>query len=372
MKLTISGIRIKLHYSVVLIAGLVAFGAINFYYALTFPVINVADFVLVGLLSGVGVLASILLHELMHSLVAQRHGMHIPEIELYLYGGVSKLEEEPKTPGIEAKVAAAGPLTSLTLGGGLLGLLLLPLALPFFLGATILYLAISNIGLGLFNLLPAYPMDGGRLLRAWLWKRRDDMLAATKSAAKAGRVVGAIIMGLGVVQTFLFGLFGGLWFFFIGSFIRASARRAYQSTVVENKLKELTAGTLLEAPRVTIPLDITVTRAIQEYFYAYRREYFPVSNAATIIGVVTLDDIQRVPPTEHATTRVYDVMVPLYQLPATVPATTGKDVMALLNDESANPSAVVTVRDEQEGLLGFIGEENVRFALNFEIAALER
>ncbi|MHA2088583.1 MAG: M50 family metallopeptidase, partial [Promethearchaeota archaeon] len=164
----IKGIEIRLHLSTLLIIALVGFYAASLYAALI-PNASIIELITVGLINGIIILASILTHELSHSIIAQRNGLEVTEIELHLFGGVSRIEEEPHTPRAEILIAIVGPLSSLLIGIILLVLFYLPLSIPTFLVVTFFYSGISNIGLGIFNLLPAFPIDGGRVLRAFLW-----------------------------------------------------------------------------------------------------------------------------------------------------------------------------------------------------------
>ena len=188
---TIKGIKIKLHFSTLFIVGLVGFYSAILYIDLARQAnheVILLELVLVFLLNGILILLSILIHELSHSLMALRYGLKVSEIELYLFGGVSKMEEEPKTPKSELLISIIGPISSFVFGASFLVLFFLtPIPLPAWLLVTLFYSGITNIGLGIFNLLPAFPMDGGRVLRAFLWNRRKNLLSATKTASKVER-----------------------------------------------------------------------------------------------------------------------------------------------------------------------------------------
>ena len=217
---TIKGITIRLNISTLLIIALVGFSAASFYDQMV-EGIGLVELILVGILNGVILLASILLHELSHSLMAQRYELNVTEIELYLFGGVSKIEEEPRTPKSEMIISVVGPATSLLIGGALFGLYFLPIAVPSFLVVTFFYSGLSNVILGIFNMIPAFPMDGGRVLRAFLWNRRDDIVSSTKSATTVSKFFGYGFMVLGFIQMILFFSFNAFWFILIGMFLNS-------------------------------------------------------------------------------------------------------------------------------------------------------
>ena len=232
----IYGIDIKLRISTLLIVGLVGFYAASFYYSLV-PNPPLFDLILVGLVSGFMLLFSILAHELMHSIVAQKYGLKVSEIELYLFGGASKIEEEPKTPKSEMIIAVVGPLTSLVIGGILLLIIFLfPIGIYPLLFVPIFYTGFSNIILGIFNLLPAFPMDGGRVLRAFLWYRRHDIISATKTSSRIGSVFAYGLIGFGFLQMLFYGFLNGLWFVIIGFFLNSQTRQSYPILKQENMI----------------------------------------------------------------------------------------------------------------------------------------
>ncbi|MFW9784562.1 MAG: site-2 protease family protein, partial [Candidatus Heimdallarchaeota archaeon] len=253
----IKGIQIKLHFSTLLIVALVGFYASNFYSALT-PGASIIEIVAVGIINGIIILLSILLHELSHSIIAQKFGLDVTEIELYLFGGVSKIEEEPRTPKSEALIAIVGPLSSLIMGGLMLIGFFLPISIPAFLAVTLFYSGFSNIGLGIFNLLPAFPIDGGRVLRAFLWNRRKNLISATKSASRVGVGFGYGLMAFGLFQIFTSGLINGIWLMIMGSFLRSTARQSYVQTINEVTLSNIGVKEILSKPKrnLEIPFEI--------------------------------------------------------------------------------------------------------------------
>ena len=221
----IAGIKVGLSWTVLLVAGLITLTLANSILPIAAPGFSDAAYWVVGILTAGGFLASILLHELGHSVVAEREGVRVDGITLWLLGGVARLRGEPQTPGAELRIAAAGPAVSVALAVGLFaaGWALSAFGLSSLLVAGVIWLGLINGVLALFNLLPFAPLDGGRITKALLWRRHGDRDRATITTAVAGRVGGYALIGLGLLQ-FLYIGGGGLWMAFIGWFVLGTAR----------------------------------------------------------------------------------------------------------------------------------------------------
>lgn len=367
MKLfTINGIEIKVHVSTLLIVGLVAFN-VGTIHAQLFSSASTFDLVLVGILGGLAILGSIVLHELMHSLLAQRHGMEVQEIELYLFGGVSKITEEPKVPESEWRIALVGPLSSILLGVALLAIGFIPVSFPPVAVTLVSYFAWVNLALGGFNLLPGFPMDGGRILRAYLWKKRGNLLSATKTAAKVGKYIGYGLMGLGVLEIFLVSLLGGFWLIIMGNFLESAARSAYYQTVMDVKLREIHARDFTGRTIASIPADTPIQEAIYQYFRQYRGDFFPVTRDGETVGVVTIERVMDIPSAERQSTVVGDVAFTVEELPHVVEDATGKKIYQILQEQKEDRPQVVSVTGpEEKNVLGFVGREDLKFALKMD------
>ncbi|TFF89312.1 MAG: site-2 protease family protein [Promethearchaeota archaeon] len=364
---TIKGIEIKLHLSTLVIVGLVGFYAGLQYYQLT---LNLNWFILtvVGLITGVIMLLSILIHELMHSLVAQRHGLKVSEIEFYMFGGVSNIEEEPRTPSSEIIISAVGPLSSLIIGAAFLAAYFLPLQvfnipLPPELIVVLSYTGFSNVILAGFNAIPAFPLDGGRILRAYLWRKRNNLISATRTASKVGNYFGLALIGFGFLEIIFFLTLGGFWLIIIGMFLRSSANKAFQMTLYEVKLSKLGAREVMRPPQNLIPNDISVEKAIREYFMKYKSSYFPVSNDnKKIIGLLTLNELRNIPRNRRREYIVEYAMKRISTFPSIKEDETGKEAFKKLNQEEIEPKIVV-VKDPNDNIQGFIGEKEISSAL---------
>jgi len=360
----IKGIEIKLHFSTLLIIALVGFYAAGFYASLV-PKASIIELITVGLINGIIMLASILIHELSHSIIAQRNGLDVKEIELYLFGGVSKIEEEPRTPKSEFLIAVVGPLSSILIGVSLLVASYLPMSIPIFLLVTFLYAGISNIGLGIFNLIPAFPTDGGRVLRAFLWNRRKNIVSATKTAVKIGVGFGYGIMIYGFFQMFTFGLINGIWLILMGSFLSSTARKSYLQTVNQVALSNINVKEMLYISNLRIPFEMLISDAVREYFIPYKKSYFPVTQGGEIKGIVHIADIKKIPQHQRSSYIIGYIMRKISEFPLVNEEQSGKEVLKKLSRSDDNPHIVIVKEKASNNLLGFIGEEDLISYLKF-------
>lgn len=361
----VRGIVLKLHLSTLLIIGLVGISAASFYFTIVLTP-SLMELIIVGILSSVIILISILLHELTHSLVAQKYGLIVSEIELFLFGGVSKIEKEPETPKSEMVIAIVGPLSSLIIGFSFLIVVFLsPIILSPIIYVSLLYTGISNIGLGLFNLIPAFPVDGGRVLRAFLWYRRHDILSATKTASRVGSFFAYGLMVYGVLQAFLFGFFNGFWLVLIGSYLNRQTKQAYIQVKNEAILSTLYAKEIMSIPHLEIPFDTLISDAMKNYFMIYKRLYFSVIQGETIVGVVHINDIKKIPQNQRHQYIVGYVMRKASGFPSIDERETGKEVMRKLVLMKNNPRLVVVKETNDDYVLGFIGEDEIISTIRF-------
>jgi Zn-dependent protease len=261
-----------------------------------------------GLASVLLLFASILLHEFGHALVARRSGIEVEEIDLWLLGGVAKLRGEAHDPRDELRYALAGPLVTavvVVLFGALAAVVGTGSTV---LGALVRYQLFVNAAILLFNLIPAFPLDGGRVLRSLLWLRFGDLSRATAVAAATGRVFGAGMIALGVLAL-LVGALDGLWLAVVGMFVFAAAGAQSRSVAVDTTLAGVRAGELMSAPAEVLAAGTPVDQAIAEQFAQARHVAFPIVEAdATVIGLLTLDRVERLsPPAHRPPLRVADI-----------------------------------------------------------------
>lgn len=260
---------------------------------------------------------SILLHELAHSLVAKREGLPVKSITLFIFGGVSALGSEPRTPGQEFRVAIVGPLVSF-----LLALVFgVATAVAFLSGAensppaaVALYLTFINFAVGVFNMLPGYPLDGGRVLRAGLWARGRNLLTATRRASMAGTFIAFGLIAFGVVSILLGNFIGGAWFIVIGWFLRNVSEASYQQLLSRSTLEGTKVADLVNRSFEAAPPDVSLSALVNEHMLAGGQRCVPIVVAAELLGLVTMRDLKRVPREEWESTSAFRAMTPREKL----------------------------------------------------------
>lgn len=358
----INNIEIQLNFSTLVIVALVGYYAAFILY-LEDPNSSLLILFIVGIVNGVIILFSIFIHELMHSLLAQQYGLKVSEIEIYLFGGVSKIQEEPKTAKSEIIISSIGPIMSLILGT----ILLLPLLIrinymPLYI--TLLYCGLSNILLGIFNFLPAFPMDGGRVLRAYLWKKRNNLLSATKSASKVGIYFGYALVILSFLSLFV-SWFSGIWLVLSGWFLITAAKKAYNQTVYEVSVSNFRAREIAGAPKPAIPVKTLLADAISQYFIYYKHQYFPVVEGDRLLGIVHIDDVKKISDQLRSKMNVGDIIKKLSDLPAVYDDETGKYVLNKLISMKSEPRIALVIERTDHKLIGLIGYEDLSNILKF-------
>src|SRR5215213_5428997 len=331
----IAGIEVRIDSSWVLIALLITY---SMYLRTSVLYRELSGGGAVGLasLSAVLFFGSVLVHELAHALVAQARGIRVQDITLFLFGGATRAKVDSRGPGDEFLIALVGPLTSGLLAGlfgiaaGLGGdLLSTPLA------GTFGYLAWTNLLLAGFNLVPGFPLDGGRLLRAAIWKTTGNLSRATRVASLAGQAVGWLLVAAGVASLLGGNLAGGIWFAFIGWFLVQAARSSYQELQLRDMLRGVEAEDVMAGNLLRIPPDLSLQDAVDDYFMRYDHGAFPVDEQGRTIGLVTLRGVRRVPREQWSTRRVRDLMVPVGDQVVVAPEARMDQVMGKLEDGGA-------------------------------------
>ncbi len=347
------GIEVAIHPSWFFILALLTFMLATSFFPLSYqewgPVATWGAALAAALL----LFGSVLAHELGHSLVARSQGIPVRGITLFLLGGVASLERDPDTPGREAWMAIAGPLVSVAIAAGSLGLALV-LPGPEQLVAVLFYLGLANAVLVVFNLLPGFPLDGGRVLRALLWWRSRDLYRATKWAAIVGQVFAWAFISLGAFQLVAGGGFGGIWLALIGWMMIQAARATAGQAELDRDLAGVPARRLMTRPAGWLPPYVTVEWATHDRFTDYESRCLPVAGSgadADYDGLVCAADLERSPRDRWGLDRVRDVMVPAEALPSVSPDDDAIAVLRAMRDRSADRAVVV---DGQGHLLGFI------------------
>lgn len=353
---TIAGIDIDVNVSWLIILVLLTFSLAVTWFPATVPGQAAPTYWVLGFIAALLLFVSVLLHELAHSLVARARGLPVKSITLFIFGGVSNLQQEPQSPGVEFQVAIVGPLTSLVIGG-----------IAYFIGvaighaaplvaATLGYLGIANLLLGVFNLIPGFPLDGGRVLRSILWQASGSLRKATRQASLVGQVIAYLFILWGVWQFFTGDFIGGLWIGFIGWFLLQAAQAANSQVMLESVFKGVTVGQLMSPPPLTTPANISLQQLVDTYILPQGIRSVPVVRDDELVGLITLADIRKMPREQWAQTPVGYVMIPLERLHIVRPQQSLNDVLPLMATHDVNQLLVV---DEAGRLVGMLSRDAI-------------
>lgn len=303
---TIRGIEVGIHVSWLIVFVLLTWSLASGYFPAAISGIDPTLAWALGAVASILLFVSVLIHELAHSFVAKSRGLEVSSITLFIFGGVSNLSTEPKSAGVEFWVAVVGPITSFVIAAIAFGIaLVMPTAE---LQALFGYLAIVNALLGGFNLIPGFPLDGGRVLRSVAWGITGSLRRATQIAVGAGQIIGGLFILFGIVQIFGGNLINGLWIAAIGWFLQNAASSSLRQVVLTERLKDVRVADVLRPDTATVPRQATVQRLIDGYLLAGNRRAMPVGDDGQIVGMVTIGDITNVPADARETTQVGSVM----------------------------------------------------------------
>jgi Zn-dependent protease len=298
----IIGIPVRIHYTLWLVLLLIAWSLAEGYMPQHYPGLGATTYWAIGIVSAIILFVSVFLHELSHSYIAKKNGLPIRRITLFFFGGVSEMSEEPKDPALEVRMAAAGPLTSfliaIVLGsfwyltvlvggptpGGLTPII-----------ATLYYAALLNGVLGAFNLIPAFPLDGGRVLRGSLWARSKNLLSATTNATRVSEAISLLMMAVGLFFVIFGDFVDGLWIIFLGWFIRSGAETSLRQTRLTESLVGVRVGDIMTRELLSVSPDATVRQLVSDYFLVHPHGGYPVISNGKLLGVVTMASVRSIP-----------------------------------------------------------------------------
>jgi Zn-dependent protease/predicted transcriptional regulator len=287
------GIPVEINVSWLVILALMTWTFATSLYPDVLPDGTKTEFWELGLLSTIFLFVSILLHEFSHSVVAARSGIPIRKITLFLFGGVAQMERDVDDPIVELKMAAAGPLMSVVLAGVFYGIS------RVFIHDRIVYnlthmLSYINIVILVFNMVPGFPLDGGRILRSLIWHRTRNIQRATKITSRIGAVFAYVLMGIGVINVFYQNFIGGLWLIFIGFFVRQAAQSGYLIVTLRRALGHLRVSDVMRSPVVTVDASLDIRHLVDDFFLHYHYHSFPVLVNGVFVGMVSLKDVKKV------------------------------------------------------------------------------
>jgi len=338
--LRIAGIDIGIHYSWILIFILLTWSLAQGFFPSQYPGWSVATYWITGVVAVVFLFISVLLHELAHSLVARSRGLPVSSITLFILGGVSNLQEEPSKASVEFSMAIVGPVTSLIIAGICWGLLQAVTAKSSPVGATLYYLALINVLLAGFNILPAFPLDGGRVLRSILWGTTNDLTKATNIAATVGRFFGWAMIAFGLFWLLTGNFLGGLWIAFIGWFLSSAAESSRQQITLQEHLTGVKVKDVMNVMPEKIAPTTPVDDVVRSIFYQGRGRAALVVRNDSLVGIVTITDVKKLPHDKWLDTPVEHIMTHM-PLQTVSPDDDLNSVMKLIVSHDVNQVPVV-------------------------------
>jgi Zn-dependent protease/predicted transcriptional regulator len=354
-----AGIPVGANAGVLVILILVGVILGAWHFPTVYPGEPVWAYVTAGATAALLLVASILIHELTHAVVAQANGVKVDRIVLWLLGGVAQLRGEPRTPGVDFAIAAVGPLASFVLGGlfGIAAVGWLAIAGEGLAAATLAYLAAINVLLAVFNLMPAAPLDGGRVLRAGMWWITGDRPRSAVFAARAGRFFGVFLIVFGIAGALLLGWLGGLWLTLIGFFLVNAAMAEEQSVLVGQQLQGVRVRDVMSTEPVTAPASARLSDFIDEVVLQQRFSTYPLVDAVgRLSGLVTLNRIRAVPPAERGVKTLQEIACPPDDVPA---ARVDEPLVDLLPRMSGCADGRAVVVDNEGRVIGLISPRDV-------------
>lgn len=347
----IGGIDVYVNWSWLLAVAFFTW-SLGDYYNNTFKGWGSGTAYIVGAISAILLFVTVLIHELSHSFTARANGLPVHTITLFIFGGVSNLSEEPQTPKVELLVAIAGPLASLALAAGFFLLHAVGSGWPSQVVAVLGYLASVNLILAIFNLIPGFPLDGGRVLRATAWLITGNLRKATRIAAGVGDVIGYLFIAAGLLEALVLGaVISGLWLAFIGWFLHNAATATAQQSVVDRLLMGIEVRRVMDAVPASVPPDTPLEALVYRHMLTGNQRVAPVTDfSGTLLGLVTLADLREIPREEWNVVPVERVMTPFDKL---VTAAPGDDLRTALKQlaENGHHQLPVVIGDRLVGIL---------------------
>jgi Zn-dependent protease/CBS domain-containing protein len=348
------GIPIRLHYSWFIVFALVTWMLAANYFPIIYPHWSITTNVILALATSVLFFCSVLAHELAHSLVAQAAGIPMHSITLFIFGGVAQMTQEPEQPSVEFRMSLAGPATSLALGVSFGAIWIAAAGISEHITAVALWLSRINIVLAVFNLIPGFPLDGGRVLRAIIWWRTGNLQSATRTASSIGKGVGYLFIFLGIWMIFG-GHWDGLWIAFIGWFIQNAAAGSYRQLVLQDMLRGHRVSEVVMRDCPAVPPQLTLDKLVNHYILESGRRCFPVVEDSRALGLVTIHNVKQVPRELWSTKTLGEEMTPMDKLKWVGPGEDLSSVLQLMTTEDVNQLPVV----DEGNIVGMVTRENL-------------
>ena len=352
----VRGIEIGIHYTWLIAFALIMVSLALAFFPITYPSLSPAMDWILGAAGAILLFASVLGHELSHSVVAQQLGLGVRSITLFIFGGVSNIEGEPKSARDEILIAGAGPLSSIVIGLAFGGLFILLQGVSVEGAALTAYLALINLLLAVFNLIPGFPLDGGRVLRGLIWAATGNFLQATNIATTIGQVIAYLFIFGGLFLAFTGAFLTGIWLLFIGWFLSSAAGASRQQAQVERAFEGVRVRDLMENEPITVPADLTLRDMVDDYVLHRNLRALPVvDQEGNVAGLVTVIDLKKVSRERWDTTTVGEVMTPAHELVAVGPQTNAGEALQAMGQRDINQVPVL----EGGRLVGLLTRSNM-------------
>ncbi len=360
------GFKVNFDISWVILAVLVTWSLASGLFPHYYPQMADRLYWQMAILGTLGLFASLIFHEFCHSIVARKYGMQMKGITLFIFGGVAEMDEEPPGPKAEFLMAAAGPASSLLLAGIFYGIVSGAgfLNFPTPITGVLKYLMWVNLLLAAFNLVPAYPLDGGRLLRSALWAFKKNITWSTRIASAFGSAFGILLIILGVMSFISGNFVGGLWWLLIGIFVKFASGASYQRLVMHRALGGEPVKKFMKENPITVPLDTTISKLVEDYYYKYHYKMFPVVNRHDkLMGCVTSAQIKNVPHEQWHDTEVSEIYIGCGDKNSVSPETDAVKALSKMN--STGNSRLLVIDDD--ALVGIITLKDMLSFLSLKI-----
>ena len=338
---TVRGITIGVHWSWLVVFALLTYSLAVGVYPPMYPSWTTGAYWVVGAVASLFLFASVVAHELGHSFVALSKGMPVHSITLFIFGGVATITKEPERAGDEFQIAVAGPAVSLTVAIVSLALWFVLSAVSNYLGSIFIYLTAANLLLVAFNLIPGYPLDGGRVFRSIAWRVTGSAERATRIAGTVGVGVGLLLILGGVVLVLRVDIISGIWLAAIGWFLESAARQSTQQFQLEQILAGVQVGTLMDPQPVAVPPDLRLADLVETYVLGRNLRSLPVVSGDRLVGLVTLTDVQRVPRDRWEVRTAGNAMTPLDRLVTATPRSPLQPVLQAMAERDIHQVPVI-------------------------------
>ena len=359
------GFEVRVDASWLLIAFLIAWSLAVGVFPNELPGLLTGTYWWMGIAGALGLFGSIVIHEFSHSIVARHYGVPMKGITLFIFGGVAEMEEEPPNPKTEFLMAIAGPLASVAIGGVFYAIgVAARTSWPIEFLAVVGYLASTNWLLAGFNMIPAFPLDGGRVLRAALWQRSGNLVRATRTAAFAGSSFGTLLIVGGVLQLLWGNFVGAVWWFLLGMFLRMVSAASYHRVLLQSVLKGEPVRRFMNRNLVSVPPDITVQDLVDNYIYKYHRKMFPVvTDSQQLVGCVSTEQVKKLPRSEWSQHNLREIAQPCSRQNTITPDTDAAKVLSIIGRAEDSPLLVV----ENDQLVAFVSPQDLLHFLSIKL-----